>query len=99
MKKHEANAIVIEGDKFDLFLEKLSSIEKILTEKTKPKAPGFFDQSEFERYMKVGKRTVQMWRDEGKISFSQIGSKIYYRFEDIEDFMNRNYSKSFKNKK
>lgn len=91
----KANAILVDGDKFELFLEKLSSIEKILAEKSNPKAPDFYDQSQFEKYMKVTKRTAQKWRDEGLISFSQIGGKIYYRFSDIDEFLEKNSKKSF----
>jgi hypothetical protein len=46
--------------------------------------------------MKISKRTAQTWRDEGKISFSQVGNKIYYKLSDVEVLLNQHYVKSFK---
>ena len=46
--------------------------------------------------MHISKRTAQTWRDEGKISFSQIGNKIYYRMSDVQTLLNKNYNKAFK---
>lgn len=34
--------------------------------------------------LNVSKRTLQTYRDSGKLSYSQIGYKIYYRPEDVE---------------
>jgi hypothetical protein len=48
--------------------------------------------------MKISKRTAQTWRDEGKISFSQVGSKIYYKLSDVEKLLQEHYNKSFKSK-
>jgi hypothetical protein len=48
--------------------------------------------------LKVCKRTAQTWRDEGKISFSQVGNKIYYKLTDVEKLMQENYNKAFKSK-
>jgi hypothetical protein len=45
--------------------------------------------------MKISKRTAQTWRDEGKISFSQVGSKIYYKLSDVEKLLQTHYNKSF----
>lgn len=33
-------------------------------------------------------RTLQKYRDEDMIPFSQIGAKIYFRESDIEEFLN-----------
>lgn len=54
--------------------------------KTKEKEPKdiWLDNQEFIQYMKISKRLAQHYRDTGVITFSQIGSKIYYRLSDIE---------------
>ena len=41
--------------------------------------------------LKVSSRTLQSYRDESKIGFSQIGSKIWFKFEEIESFRDRHY--------
>ena len=51
---------------------------------------------EFLLLMKISKRTAQTWRDEGKISFSQVGNKIYYKLSDVEKLLTEHYNKSFK---
>ena len=45
--------------------------------------------------LKVSRRTLSTWRDQGLIGFSQIGSKIYYSQSDIEEFMKTHYRKPF----
>ena len=45
--------------------------------------------------MNISKRTAQNWRDEGKIAFSQIGGKIYYRYGDIEALLKQHYNRAF----
>ena len=51
----------------------------------------FLDNQEFLQVMNISKRTAQQWRDSGIISYSQVGAKIYYRFSDIEELLNKNY--------
>ena len=50
------------------------------------------DNDDFINLMKISKRTAQTWRDNGAISFSQIGSKIYYKTHDIEDLLHKHYN-------
>ena len=57
----------------------------------------FLDNQEFIQLMNISKRTAQTWRDEGKVSFSQIGSKIYYKMKDVDVLLDKNYNKAFKN--
>ena len=56
------------------------------------------DNEEFIKTMKISRRTAQTWRDEGKISFSQVGNKIYYKLSDVEKTMQDHYNKSFAKK-
>ncbi len=56
----------------------------------------FVDNADFIRLMNISKRTAQTWRDEGVISFSQVGSKIYYRMSDIESLLESRKVKAFK---
>jgi predicted site-specific integrase-resolvase len=57
------------------------------------------DNQEFLQLMNISKRTAQSWRDEGKVSFSQIGSKIYYRMSDVQKLLDKNYKAAFSNKR
>ena len=86
MSNDEAKSI---GD----FIERLNAIEHKL-KKMQYINDVFLDNYEFLKVMNISKRTAQIWRDSGIISFSQVGAKIYYRFSDIEELLNKNYKKS-----
>jgi len=49
-------------------------------------------------YLRVTPRTMQNYRDQGIISFSQIGSKIYYKTSDLEDYLQSHYVPRFQTK-
>ena len=55
----------------------------------------FVDNKEFTKLMGISFRTAQVWRDEGKIGFSQEGKKIYYRLSDIEKFLEDHHRQPF----
>ena len=75
------------------FIERLNAIEHKL-KKMQYINDVFLDNYEFLKVMNISKRTAQSWRDSGIVSFSQVGAKIYYRFSDIEELLNKNYKKS-----
>ena len=91
-------AIIITKDQFSDLMSKLDTIQSQLNSKADPKKDTFLDNQEFLLLMKISKRTAQTWRDEGKISFSQVGSKIYYKLSDVEKLLQEHYNKSFKSK-
>ena len=82
-------AIIIPKDQFEKVLFQIESIHQTVEKLKSPK--NFLDNSEFIQLMNISKRTAQTWRDEKVIAFSQIGSKIYYRYNDIEKLLQSNY--------
>jgi hypothetical protein len=89
-------AIILTSEQYKEMLEKMNQIlEMVQNPDTNPKA-AFVDNADFIQLMNISKRTAQTWRDEGIISFSQIGSKIYYRMEDVKELLDKNYNKGFK---
>ena len=92
------DAIIFTKDQFTDLMSKLDAIQSQITTKADPKKETFLDNQEFLLLMKISKRTAQTWRDEGKISFSQVGSKIYYKLSDVEKLLQEHYNKSFKGK-
>ncbi|MFM7024430.1 MAG: helix-turn-helix domain-containing protein [Flavobacteriales bacterium] len=52
----------------------------------------WLDNQDVIRLLHVSKRTLQHYRDSGKMPFSQIGAKIYYKASDLEQLLNDNYS-------
>jgi predicted site-specific integrase-resolvase len=52
-----------------------------------------YNTDELMKLLKVSRRTVQNWRDEGTIEFSQINGKIYYRMSAIAKMLDQNLIK------
>lgn len=49
-----------------------------------------FNTDELIDLLKVSRRTIQNWRDEGIIEFSAIKGKFYYRLSAITKMLDRN---------
>ncbi len=91
-------AVILSKEQFSNLQNTLEELKvKIDTISKKPQEV-FVDNQEFLFLMKISKRTAQTWRDEGKISFSQVGNKIYYKMADVEELLQKHYVKAFKNR-
>ncbi len=88
-------AIILTKDQYSELLTKLDTITSQLSEKAEAKKDAFLDNQEFLQLMKISKRTAQTWRDEGRISFSQVGNKIYYKLSDVEKLLHEHYNRAF----
>ena len=88
-------AIILTKDQYTELLTKLETISNQLGTKADTKKETFLDNQEFLQLMKISKRTAQTWRDEGKISFSQVGNKIYYKLTDVDKLLHEHYNKAF----
>lgn len=91
-------AIILSKEQYTDLVQRLDEITIKLNAKNDPKKDTFLDNQEFLLLMKISKRTAQTWRDEGRISFSQVGNKIYYKLSDVEKLLNEHYNKSFSKK-
>ncbi|MDU1889148.1 MAG: helix-turn-helix domain-containing protein [Dysgonomonas sp.] len=45
------------------------------------------DSSDVCRALGISKRTLQTWRNNGKMPYSMLGGKVYYREEDINKLL------------
>lgn len=93
--------ITIESSAFKEILSQLDAIKASIDKGENKKVPEdkWLDNDEAAALLKVTKRTLQTYRDHGEISFSQKGSKIYYRASDIEEFLVKHHHKAFKYKR
>lgn len=89
------NVITIESEAFQQIVKSLEAIkEKLNNEKgTTPLQEVWMDNQDVCELLHISKRTLQHYRDSGKLPFSQIGAKIYYKASDIDAFLQSNYSK------
>lgn len=94
-------ATLIPSEKFNELLNKVDSLyKKFETPKSdNPLSERWLDIQETCLLLKVSKRTLQSYRDNGVLSFSQIGGKIYFRAGDIEEHLRKHYIKAFNPKK
>jgi hypothetical protein len=92
-------AVILTSEQYSNLVSRLDNLNATLEANQKPSQETFLDNQKFIQLMNISKRTAQTWRDEGKVSFSQIGSKIYYKMKDVEVLLDKNYNKAFKNKR
>lgn len=89
--------ITIEKEAFKQIMEKLQSLEdrfiKMKVEAQTPLSERWLDNQDILLLLKISKRTLQSYRDERKIPYTQIGAKIYYKASDVEKFLKKNYRK------
>jgi len=91
------DVITIESSAFAQIMAKLKSLEdKFIELRDKAENPlkdRWLDNQEMMQILKISRRTLQTYRDEKVIPFSQVGSKIYYKAADVEKFLKKNYKK------
>lgn len=91
-------AIILSKDQFDTLMAKIEELSSKLESRGNTKQDSFVDNRQFLELMGISQRTAQTWRDEGKIAFSQVGNKIYYKMSDIEKTLQNHYNRSFSKK-
>ena len=91
------NAIIITKEEFDQILVKLDEIREGLHKQVNPSPTQerYLTNAEVCDLLKVSRRTLQRYRDEGRIAFSQVGATIRYKAADVERFLHENYNPSF----
>lgn len=47
----------------------------------------YLDNADFLKLLSISRKTSENWRNQGKIRYSQINHKIYYRLSDIIEMM------------
>ena len=47
-----------------------------------------YDLSDLEKIFRVSRRTLFIWKSKGKLTFGQIGKKLYVTQEELEKFIN-----------
>ena len=91
--------VTIESEAFQQIVEKIEAINERLTAKEKQPKDIWYDNDELTELLHVSKRTLQNYRDNGTISFSQLGNKIFYKASDVEALLAKHYVKAHNPKK
>ena len=89
------HALVAEfGDSLDRLLD---GIENFMAN-SRPTLGGerFLTDKEVSARLKVSRRTLQDYRNEGRIAYIQLGGKILYRESDIERMLADSYRSAYR---
>ena len=83
---------------FFLSLDKLSMAMERLFSKQKPTLNGesYYTDEELSKKLKISRRSLQDYRNEGRIPYIKLGGKILYRSSDIEKLLEEGYKESWK---
>ena len=69
-------------ERFNKFSEHL---QQLCSRYRPPEKMNWLDNAD--EKLNVSKRTLQTYRDSGRLAYSQINHKLYYRLEDVEAFL------------
>jgi excisionase family DNA binding protein len=78
-------------------LDHLSSSLEHLFAGRKPTLNGesFYTDEELSKKLKLSRRSLQDYRNEGRIPYVKLGGKILYRSSDIDKLLEENYRKAW----
>lgn len=83
--------ITIEETAFLKIIERLDRIESEVRSLRNDRITNrWLNSKEVLTILKVSPKTLQNYRDRRLIPFSQVGNKIFYPLNGIEEFLNRN---------
>lgn len=83
---------------FFLSLDRVSSALERMFSSRKPTLNGesFYTDEELSKKLKISRRSLQDYRNEGRIPYVKLGGKILYRSSDIEKLLEDGYRDTFK---
>jgi len=87
----------ISNEAYTQLMKRLDEIEELLdtlSDKKRPLDDIWLDIQEVCVLLKISTRTLQSYRDNRKLSYSQISGKIYFKASDIQKHLEKNYYKS-----
>ena len=97
-----SNQLITENNEsikaFFLSLHKLSSALERVFSSRKPMLSGesFYTDEELSKKLKISRRSLQDYRNEGRIPYIKLGGKILYRSSDIEKMLEEGYRDKFR---
>ena len=79
-------------------LERLSKALETLLSKRKSSLDGesFYTDEELSQRLKISRRSLQDYRNQGRIPYIKLGGKILYRSSDVERMLEEGYRNEFR---
>jgi len=97
-----SNQLITENNErvksFFLSLDRISSALERMFSSRKPTLNGesFYTDEELSKKLKISRRSLQDYRNEGRIPYIKLGGKILYRSSDIEKLLEEGYQDKFR---
>ncbi len=90
--------VLLESEAYTKLQKTNISLIRALLEEERAQQPvfGWLSHKEAAKLLGACSRTMQTWRDSGVLGFSQVGKKIYYRYEDIDKMLRKYHRKPFR---
>lgn len=88
---------VITKEEFNQLINKMDSLERKIEAISGVNTKALFTVDEVCRLLNVSKRTLQRYRDQQLLSFTQVGAKILFQASDIQLFLEKNKVKIYRN--
>ncbi len=78
---------------FFVSLDRIFSMTERLFAKKKPTLDGesFYTDAELAQKLKISRRSLQDYRNEGRIPYIKLGGKILYKSSDVEKLLEEGY--------
>lgn len=85
-------------NRFFARLEKITHSMEVLFTSRKPTIGGecFYTDRDLSEKLKISRRSLQDYRNEGRIPYIRLGGKILYRASDIDKLLEECYREKFR---
>ena len=87
---------VIKSSDITKLIKRIDQLEKHLSTIANGSLKKLYSEKDFVSLLQISKKTAQNYRDRGLVTFIKVGSRIYYRDEDIEDLFQSHLYQKFK---
>jgi Helix-turn-helix domain len=85
--------IIVLPEELDIVVDRLEKVEKALKKEQKQIDDPILGTEDVLSLLKVSRRCLQTWRDEGLIEFSAVKGKFYYRMSAINNMLAKHLQK------
>lgn len=73
-------------------IKEVLSLKEMVAEVQAPERKEWLTEEEAMNYLKISKSTIQRYRRDGLLHFSQYQKQIWYKYEDINEFLLESYT-------
>lgn len=87
------------NEMLEVFTKFVNRVDVLYERHREKKSIEWLDSQDVCLILNIKPRTLQSYRDSGKLGFSQLEGKIFYRNEDVQELLNRNKTNMSNHKK